>query len=1070
MSKLKLVGLLLFFISGFTSLVYQMIWIRQLSLAVGSTSASMSLVLSIFFFGLAAGSFLLGKFHHKIANPIWTYGKIEGFIGVYGAGLVYLLFNMQQIMVWIYPSGELSLVSHLIKFSIVFLVLILPTLAMGATLPILVKAFESLATNRKTDLSNSNNSSSSVSLLYGVNTLGAVFGAFLSGFFLIPSFGVEITNHVAVFGNLLLLGIAYAYRSQFGSNSARAQEKMADTLGVDNNEEISAKSEVAPNHPSKRKSFSYVFMSGAAGFATLTAEVVWSKYLGIFMGTNIYGLSIILSLFLLGIALGSLLLNKILFKIKDRQRFFYLLCIALFVLLWVATALLAVLPVGTTLLSYYIGGAVSLLTIKFLVAGLFIVGPTLVSGMLLPLAIELISRQNHDTPRATGQIYSVNTIGSIAGSYLSGVLLIPLIGSSHTLTVGLIVMLAAIIVVGFSHRFLTSRSVKAWAILLIIALAVFTQGDLHYKNIIRSAYRQKMDGSKSLTELLQIYNRDNEQFVKIIEGQTAIISLSHDQSDGPNYRDFFRLKTNGLNESIYYRTSKDTLPKYEALLGLLPYVFLEDPQNAFIVGYGGGYSVDFLSSTDLKHVFVAELEKGILEAADYVYNGNNPIIARPNVDLRIEDARFLLAVGTEAPFDIIASQPSHSWLSGVANLFTLEYFELVKSRLKPKGIFSQWLNLYNMDVDVLKSILKTFYSVFPHGAVFTNLQDDELILLGSQSPLQYDLQRADQVMHSPKLVKRLQSIPLNNAYELLAHMTVTRSEVLSFAEGAPINTDRNAYAETRQSKLFYGDRHQNVQSFLDSEFRGAYNKLVPDSSRAESSFWFKTLDALNASGNFYKYNRVLGLKKEALSENPEDKMALARAYYQMERYASATEILTPILKNKVDAETLNLALNLFLATNNFTEANELLSRQLQYGDNVSRCLALEVYSSSDKLADAKPLATAIEKDLPEYLRDCGENVKFYLGHYYNEIARHGQAIAYLNAYYKLVPTYLPAMKYLIGSLIATDSDQSAYAFMAEAAEQRLKDRSRIEILRDYYVSINAVEDAAILTEKIDRLN
>lgn len=284
--------ILMFFCSGLTSLIYQVIWIRQLALAVGSTSASMSLVLSIFFFGLAGGSYFVGRFHHKIKNPLLTYGKLEGFIGLYSALLVYILFHFQSLLVWAYPHGEIYLFSQILKFILVFLLLILPTLAMGATLPLLIKAFDSFSDDKQFQ-------NSSVSLMYGINTLGAVAGSFISGFILIPAIGIEQSNHFAVLLNIILLFSAF-----FLSRSIRSLEPSPAPSAT-----LSSLPYSSVKYSTKSKL--YLLITAVCGFATIAAEVVWSKYLGIFMGTNIYGLSLILSIFLLGIGLGSLLLPRI---------------------------------------------------------------------------------------------------------------------------------------------------------------------------------------------------------------------------------------------------------------------------------------------------------------------------------------------------------------------------------------------------------------------------------------------------------------------------------------------------------------------------------------------------------------------------------------------------------------------------------------------------------------------------------------------------------------------------------------------------------------------------------------
>jgi spermidine synthase len=1042
--------ILMFFFSGLTSLIYQVIWIRQLSLAVGSTSASMSLVLSIFFLGLAGGSYFIGKHHQKIQNPLLTYGKLEGFIGIYSAVLVYLLFDFQSLLVLIYPQGEIHILSQILKFILVFIFLILPTLAMGATLPLLVKAYESYPAE---------NNNSSVSLMYGVNTLGAVFGSFISGFILIPSIGIEFTNHFAVLLNLTLFGISWIFASK------RNQPTFISTNKTNpNTESNSLKNTIRFNLNLNSKLF--LFIAVICGFATISAEVVWSKYLGIFMGTNIYGLSLILSIFLFGLSLGSLALPKIRkFKfVNSSKQLLILLIFMLTISLWMATLLLGSLPLFSTILSHYLGNHFSLLQIKFFTTTVILFTPTFISGMILPLLIELLSLELSDLPLATGAIYSINTVGSIAGSYLSGVLLIPLIGSAWTLKIALNTLFLGLVITVL--RFSSSNKSKSIALTVSILLAfgINKTESLHFKDIIRSAYHQSYASISNLDDILKIFSDQQEEFIKIIEGETAVISLGHDQADGPEYKRYFRLKTNGLNESVYDSNNRDALPKYEALLGLLPYVLTDKPENAFLVGYGGGFSTHFFGSTELKSVMVAELEKGIIDAAQFVWHGNNPILQHQNINLKIEDARFLLAVGNGAPYDIIASQPSHSWLSGVANLFTLEFFQLVKSQLKPHGVFSQWLNLYNIDEEILKSILKTFYTVFPNGAVFTDLKDDEIILIGSIDPLQFDLEKVNRILSSPKLQPLMRNLNLKTGYDLLTHMTLTRNDILKITQDSQINTDRNAYAETKQSRLFYNPQIKTVQQFLDDQFAVSYDELILQTSRPQTQ-WFQILSALNQSQNFTKYNKVLDNKKDQLKNKSE----LALAYYQMERYASAQLSLEKNNFKITTSENLNLALRIYSAADNHKKVSQIFSTNKKIANFYSYCISLESYLALNELQTAKSIVTQLENNVQQSSFECGTYLYYYLGHYYNKINSHQKAISYLDLFYKENPDYLPAIKYLIGSLIASELNPSSYAFMALVPDLRRRELDRLKSLRDYYQKIHAENDAEILQSKIKSL-
>ena len=259
----------------------------------------------------------------------------------------------------------------------------------------------------------------------------------------------------------------------------------------------------------------------------------------------------------------------------------------------------------------------------------------------------------------------------------------------------------------------------------------------------------------------------------------------------------------------------------------MPYLFVRDPKSAFVVGYGGGCTADYLTRTRLKRVDVVELEAGVLAAANRVYHGKNPILARLNLNLRIEDARFVLSASREK-YDIIVSQPSHSWLSGVANLFTQEFFEIVRSHLSDKGVFSQWLNLYNIDHESLKSILRTFYTTFPYGSVYTDRGDNQMIMIGSTRPLVLNLQKLTLLTQNEVLRAQLAYVPFSTPYDVLSNFSMGRTQVMQLVAKASLNTDDNAFAEVRQSSFFYRPENDatNAEKFLSENFSGDFSDVL----------------------------------------------------------------------------------------------------------------------------------------------------------------------------------------------------------------------------------------------------
>ncbi len=986
----------LFLISGSTGLIYETLWIRILSLGVGSTSSSMSLVLSIFFLGLALGSYLSGRFSHKMKNPLKVYGILESIIGIYAVFLVFPLIHLHQLIAVLPLSGSFSIVGLCVKFLIVGALLILPTVCMGATFPILIKLF----------LNQDKFLGKYVSRLYALNTFGAVIGAFSTGYFLIPYLGILNSNFLAAALNLTIGGTAI-YLS--------AKNRLAFT--------IENQSADQAYEPLGYRSILILASTFVCGFVSISSEVIWNKYLNIFLGTNIYGIGLVLALFLLGIAIGSFLLSFFVERIKNQSLFFVWLLFFSGVSLLVSSLLLNYAPQASITLQAYTRGLMSLLVSKTLVVTAILFLPTCLFGMLFPLTITLLTPSAKQAPGVLGFAYAVNTMGAILGSYLTGIVLIPILGSSATLMISLLMGCLLLMLLVFSlekrrvHQIALATCVFAFAIVSIR----FTS--LDYKNLIKSAYQQS--GYTSLPQgpsvdnylkaALKPYSANHEDFKLIIEGETAVISLSHDPADGERYQDYFRLKTSGLNESVYNMQDLQELPKYEALIAFLPYLFSKAPKQAFVVGYGGGFTVDFLTDTDLKKVNVVELEKGILKAADYIYKGNNPLLERPNLNLKVEDARYVLAAKLNGPQDIIVSQPSHSWLAGAANLFTQEFFEVVKENLAENGVFSQWLNLYNMDVPVLQSILKTFYTVFPHGAVFTQHGDQELVLLGSRKPLDLNLRKLEMLTQNEMMKGKLTSIFDESSFDIVSLFSLSREDVLELTKESKINTDMNAYAEVQQSKLFYRglQGRETPQQYLSRVFKGDYRGIVRQ--KESPDFYYNLLLSLNEGGHYDKFNVVLN-KYEAQVKDRKDQFSnLGFLCFRAGRFESALDYLTQAFKAKADPAVFNLILSTLTEQEKYSEIATWYKKYPKMVNESSSCFMANAYVQENRLAESERFVSKYVLDVSKYTGICGELMNKTLGTYFLKKGDAYTAIPFMEAYYKKFPNDISNLKYLVSS-------------------------------------------------------
>jgi len=964
----------------------------------------MSLVLSIFFLGLSLGSWIAGKFAWRMSRPILVYGVLEGLIGLYSAGLIYFLFSFHKILDVFPITASFSNSGTALMFGLVFLLLLIPTTLMGASLPILIRIF----------VNSSDNLGKKISFLYGANTLGAVAGAFVTGFILIPNFGVLASNHgTAILNFIILIG------AMFLQKFIPPQEVIPEKVTI-----------------AKVRNFWLLWTTFVMGFSSLTAEVVWNKYLGIFLGSNIYGLSLVLSLFLLGIAIGSLTLSQVIERIKDRSAA-YVNFLALCALgLFVTSFLLGQAPTAAQYI-YSNFSFLNLLIIKSFAVVLVILFPSTLMGALLPLGIRLMTKNFSEAPKAAGKMYATNTLGAILGSALSGLVLVPTFGSGVTLQIAYLTL--ALSTLGpFLKLKNRSRGWTALAALALLSIGAWKHPTFDFQNILRFGYYQQsgFEGGKK-----------TEEFVQILEGRTGVISLSHNPQDGEDYKNFLRLKTNGLDESIFDLKDLKALPKYEALLGALPLSLARNPEKAFVVGYGGGYTVDFLTSTDVGKVKVIELENSIIEASNFVHKGQNPILKRTSLDLQIEDARFVLARGVDAPFDIIVSQPSHSWLMGATNLFTKEFFEIVLGRLSDEGVFSQWLNLYNMSPNVLMSILKTFYSVFPHGAVFTGAGDQELIMIGSKAPLRFDLYKLNAIAQDERVRRQLGQISMNDAYDLLSQFALSREEVWKLAQDSEINTDQNAFAEVTQSQLFYKPSFTDANRFLIEFYSGNFENVLRTKNLTEH-FYDHLLESLeNQSGQFSKTHKLLELYRRIST----DDYRLAFHAQKAERYATALSNLQSI----PNSAAFNLLIGVLISTKDLEAARVAWKKYRKYRDATSMCYELELFPSDD-------LALKLERDWTRHQYACGPFIKKSLGLYFEKTGKYEKALPILESYYLQNQSDPEAYAALTNSYSQTKDTENAERFGAQLNQTKVAEKNRLKTLSDFYRQQGLVSDAEAL--------
>lgn len=770
----------LFLLSGATALVYETVWARSLTLVFGATHEAVSIVLAAFMGGLALGGAVIGRLVRRMSRPLLAYGVLEVAIALSALAVPAALRLVDRI----YVSTALGVSGQpwelqLLRAGLAAAVLLVPTFLMGGTLPILV----GLLVGRASGLGRN------LSLLYGINTAGAVVGIAAAGFVLLPSLGMRRTTLVAV---ALNLGIGVAAMAVDGLRRKRraVQPGAVPASGSDASDAAGEPLEHPPS-PEQRPALRLAFFGTAVcGFGALALEVLWMRGITLAVGNTAYSFAVMLAAFLVGIALGAYLHALLpLQRLGDAEQFALLL-----VVLGVASAAVSQsfphlprLAVTLNALLYDDPSGVRAAATLILSFAVMLVPATLL-GIAFPLAGEAGARLGVDFARSVGNLVAINTTGAIAGSLAAGYLLIPAVGQQR----GMLLMAALLasygVAVGASAlagRRLVRRSIGrlgalAAALALLLAALRLPAWDLHLLSVFRNnqmgSYMEG-GGVEALRKLAEqstvfYYREGKGSNVTVLEGPRAR-SLAIDGKT---------VATDGLSDM-----------QHELLLGHIPVLAHPEPRRAAVVGLGAGITLGaVLAHRELESVTVVELEPAVVDAARLFAHVNDGAVDDPRLEIVLQDGRNYLLT-TRGSFDVITADPIHPWARGAAYLYTREYYRLARGRLAPGGVMCQWLPLYELSLANIRSAVATFGDVFEHATLWRTAMD--AILIGSTRPLELEVEQLQRRLAQPAVARQLRQIGLGDAASFLAELVLDEDSFRAFGEGAIRNTDDNLYLE-----------------------------------------------------------------------------------------------------------------------------------------------------------------------------------------------------------------------------------------------------------------------------------
>ncbi len=758
--------LILFFLSGFCALIYQTLWLRLLALVFGVTVYAASTVLASFMSGLAIGSLLAGRVAERTRHPLRLFGLAELLVGATALLTPWALDAVTSLYLGWYPAlaadlGRLTLVRFLLSFA----VLLVPTALMGATLPLVLKSA----------LGNSRDLGQEIGLLYGINTTGAIVGALLAGFVLIPATGLQGAFRIAAAVNALI-GIA----AILASARADVAVRRSDT-GPARSRQASPflrAGEAAPARPAAdievsawtRRAVLVVFcLSGAV---SLALEVLWFRVLVIFLRPTTYSFTLMLGTVLGGIALGSYLATPVLKRGRHLLAWLVALelAIAVFALSSFQGLSLAVQAM-TRLRQVLTDSPVLAYLSPLLAASLLAILPTaILLGMAFPIGLRVwVGPASHagGAARLASIFYAVNVCGAIVGAAGAGFLLIPRLGSAGTLlALSSVTLMAAFLLVGSLWRVARRQAMTMSA----VALAAF--GTLAFLAV-------------DPFEVALTHFHRNERRVWREEGVQTSVAI-HERRTGPRIQDRMRIMyLDGMHQSNDMRSTVFS----HSRIGFLPIALHPNPTRALVVGLGAGTTPGAIARFPGVDVDVVELSDTVIKGAHYFRTANQGVLTRPNVHLRVDDGRNFLLLSPPRQYDVITADvilPRHA---GAANVYSVQYFELVKRALKDDGIALQWNGGDTASEYAL--ILRTFRQVFPE----MTLWGDGSLMIGMKGPLSIDLDAFRLKLADPATRKVLDSFNLGDERALLRQFVASPADVRKLVGDGPVTTDDHPLVE-----------------------------------------------------------------------------------------------------------------------------------------------------------------------------------------------------------------------------------------------------------------------------------
>ena len=740
----------LFVGSGSAALIYEIVWFQMLSLIIGSSAISLGVLLATFMGGMCIGSVGLSYVVPARIHPLRVYAALELLIGILGVVVLVALPWVGGLYSAIGGGGGGGLAARAVLCA---LFLLPPTILMGATLPAIARWVE--ATPKGV---------SWLGFFYGGNIAGAVFGSLLAGFVLLREYDSAVATYTAVVINVSVAAIA------FGLARLQAHQPRSDA-------EDPAATSLPPG------AWPVLVAIALSGMTALGAEVVWTRLLSLTLGGTVYTFSLILAAFLIGLGLGSGAGSFLARSIRS-PRVALGLCQLLVMggLAWAAYVLTRALPYWPIDPSLAISP-----THNFqidLVRCLVTVLPGAVLwGLSFPLALAAVASEGQDTGHLVGRVYAANTVGAIVGALSVSLLLIGTIGTQQTQRVLIgVAGVSALLLLGpwpsgSIRKFPLNVRTLAPSAVVVLAGTMFALNVGPVPGLLVAYGRYAATWVRSAGDIIYVG-----------EGTHASLAVSREPGGILSYHNAGKIQASSFPQDM----------RLQRMLGHFTTLVPEDPSSVLVIGMGAGVTAGAVSiDPRVDRVTIVEIEPLVPEVvSEYFSDYNFGVATNPKVQIRIDDGRHFLLT-TDETFDAITSDPLDPWVKGAANLYTQEFWELVRRHLNPGGVVTVFVQLYEAGTAAVKSEIATFLEVFPNGTIWANTlngQGYDLVLMGRPEPASIDVGILEERLQRPaysEVRASLSEVGIDTAMDLLSTYAGRADELGPWLEDAEINRDRN---------------------------------------------------------------------------------------------------------------------------------------------------------------------------------------------------------------------------------------------------------------------------------------